>query len=383
MASDTVQKQFRARGIEPISVSAGRSALIRELAADGRDPVIVLGRGPWETPPAPEDRRPQDWHEPPGDHGGDPMPHPVSGSERPLLTGGSRRSAPAGFSVERVLDPAIDLYLDDHRLDGRPVLPMAAALEMMTEIAELGWPGLSATGVRDLSVFKGIVLSENNGHRKTVRLDARPIEGSTATETTVHVEVRDAEEPRLLHYRATVDLRPSFEAVARHRPGEVRSLFPMPVAEAYQKYLFHGRRFAHIEHIDGATASGLVARIRPSDPAGCVAGGTGSWLIDPIVFDSGLQMVILWARIEHDVTPLPARFARFRRYGPLTTSNGGWIHCELEARAEAGASMVRADLTFFEEDGTVLGVLEGLECTASRELNRLASTPPRAATGGE
>ena len=33
---------------------------------------------------------------------------------------------------------------------------------------------------------------------------------------------------------------------------------------------------------------------------------------------------------------------------------------------------VSADLTFFESDGTVVGVLEGLECTASRELNRLA-----------
>ena len=198
----------------------------------------------------------------------------------------------------------------------------------------------------------------------------------------MHVEDRDAEVPKLIHYRATVDLDSSIGQPELHRPAVVNGPFPVPVAEAYEKYLFHGRRFAHIDQIDGATESGLVARIRPSDPAGCISGSTGDWLIDPIVFDSGLQLVILWSRNAHDVTPLPARFVRYRRYGPLSTGNGGLIHCELRARAEAGARLVRADLTFFKEDGTVLGALEGLECSASRELNRLASTPPRSATGG-
>ena len=380
MANAGVQKQFRARGIEPIPVPDGRSALVRELVSDDPNPVIVLGRGPWQSPPAPRDRR---QHEPSGERQPEALPLPAPAPDRPLMAGGSHRSAPAGFSVERILDPSIDLYLDDHRLDGRPVLPMAAALEMMAELAELGWPALSVVGVRELSVLKGIVLPEGNGHFKMVRLDARPLENGDDSGLAVHVEVRDAEEPKLLHYRATVDLAtPSVGAADRHQAAAVRDPFPMPVAEAYRKFLFHGHRFAHIEHIDGSTDSGLLARIRPSDPSGCVAGGSGSWLIDPIVFDSGLQLVILWARTVHDVTPLPSRFTRYRRYGPLCTKNGGWVHCELRARAEADARVVRADLIFFEEDGRLLGVLEGLECSASRELNRLASRPPRSAAGG-
>ena len=48
MASDVVQKQFRARGIEPIPVPAGRRAMIAELSSTEARPVIVLGEGPWK-----------------------------------------------------------------------------------------------------------------------------------------------------------------------------------------------------------------------------------------------------------------------------------------------------------------------------------------------
>jgi len=53
MAGDAVQQQFRSRGVEPITVSEGRQALIRELAASNGRPVLVLGRGPWEHVPQP------------------------------------------------------------------------------------------------------------------------------------------------------------------------------------------------------------------------------------------------------------------------------------------------------------------------------------------
>lgn len=48
MAGDAVQQQFRSRGVEPITVSEGRQALVRELATAAGSPVVVLGRGPWE-----------------------------------------------------------------------------------------------------------------------------------------------------------------------------------------------------------------------------------------------------------------------------------------------------------------------------------------------
>jgi hypothetical protein len=354
MAGDAVQKQFRDRGIEPIAVPAGRRAMLTELASVRREPVVVLGNGPWAR-----------------------VANACEAAAAPLpLIPGSRVRVESGvLSMERVLDVGVEHFLDDHRLDGRPVLPMTVALEMLSELAARGWPDLPVTEVRDLAVLKGVVLSENGGTQQALRLEAQAIGEPSSAGATIRAQIASGTHPGQIHYRATLELGRSGEPPRRHTAAPVRREFPVSVREAYGSYLFHGPRFANIEHIDGATDGGLLARLTPSSPASCIAGGAGDWLIDPVVLDSGLQMVILWARTTHDVTPLPARFKAYRRYAPLRSRDGSSIWCELAARADLDARLVRADLTFFERDGTVLGVLEGLECTASRELNRLAGGP--------
>ena len=116
-------------------------------------------------------------------------------------------------------------------------------------------------------------------------------------------------------------------------------------------------------------AKTIAAVLRASDPAQCVSGGAGGWLIDPVVVDSGLQLVIFWSRHHNDMTPLPSRFSRYRRYAPLT----GRVRCHVEATATMNGHSIEATLSFYDDDGRLLGVLEKLEGTGSRELNRLAS----------
>jgi len=331
-------------------VAAGCRALVSELSSRDGAAVLVLGEGPWSRV---------------ADAQSD------GGASYPILAAARRRADGTPFSIDRVLDVAVDHFIDDHRLDGRPVLPMTVALEMMTELAAAGWPEMVVTDVRNVAVLKGIVFTESDHLRHAVRLEAPAVDGS-ASGVTVHVNMRSGANAEQLHYRATFELKPSAPAPARHQAADVRREFPLSVQDAYRQYLFHGPRFAHIAQIDGLSERGLLARIRPSEPGSCITGATGDWLIDPVALDSALQMVILWARAVHDVTPLPARFKRYRRYGGLRSREGALMRCELVASADAQAHLVTADLTFFEEDGTVIGVLEGLECTASRELNRLA-----------
>jgi NAD(P)-dependent dehydrogenase (short-subunit alcohol dehydrogenase family) len=47
MASEAVREQFVAREITPIDPAAGVAAFLSELESDRRDPVVVLGSGPW------------------------------------------------------------------------------------------------------------------------------------------------------------------------------------------------------------------------------------------------------------------------------------------------------------------------------------------------
>jgi hypothetical protein len=157
-----------------------------------------------------------------------------------------------------------------------------------------------------------------------------------------------------------------------HQTGDPDGLerFPMSAAEAYRQWLFHGPLFQGITEIEGISTKGMAAICTTSSPRRCLMGeADGRWLIDPVVFDSGLQLIILWARAHRDMTPLPSRFRRYRRFGSFA---GPSIRCHLQANAASDGHAVHANLFFIGADGSLLGVLEDLECNSSKALNRLA-----------
>ena len=91
-----------------------------------------------------------------------------------------------------------------------------------------------------------------------------------------------------------------------------------------------------------------------------------------MIVDSGLQLLILWARTYRDATPLPSRFGAFHRYGDMST---GEVRCEARIRPGAeGNPSIHADLMFYSLDGVLLGWLEDMEVACSKALNRLGRT---------
>lgn len=359
MAGEEVQRQFRERGVQIIEPGEGSGMLGQELrrGAHGHS-AVVIGGGPW--PAAAETGAATS-----ADTGGLPLLH------------GVQVESGRGDSVEltRTFDPARDLYLADHRLDGNPVVPAAVAMELMAEAAQRGWPDLSVAGLRDLRVLKGVIV--DNGPRP-VKLSARaavePPHDRPGVDVTV--EITDPDQPGLRYYRSTVEMSdglpepPSYDLPFR---SELKP-FTLSLEEAYRKYLFHGRLFEGIRKIHGVCRRGMTATLAASSPAECLAGGEGQtvagrWLIDPVVFDSGLQMVILWARLHLDVTPLPSRYTRYVRYGSLS---GEEIRCDLHIKSETSESLFFIDLVFSDPGGRLLGILEGMECPSSRSFNRLA-----------
>ena len=63
--------------------------------------------------------------------------------------------------LEHTFTLASDPYLTDHRLDQKPVLPAAGALEWMAELVQQAWPDWIVTEIRDLRVMRGLVLEQN------------------------------------------------------------------------------------------------------------------------------------------------------------------------------------------------------------------------------
>ncbi len=351
MVSPEVQRQFDQRGIALIPPEVGRRRMDEELRHGRKGQVEVLIGGGWVAA-TPE--------------GGD---WPIAAT-LPLLAEKATLSRTATGVVEVCypLDPARDLYLRDHCLDGRPVLPVAMAMELMAEAVLAGWPGFKVVGVRGLRVLRGIVVEEGLGPIRVVTKEHTP---HSEEERTVEAAIVDSDGAGRLHYRATVDLRKYPTSSPSVQPTELQGAapFPMSVEQAYRDLLFHGPLLQGIEHIEAAGPTGLSAILKPSSPQACLAGRSGdAWLLDPIVIDCALQLQVLWGRIHWDITSLPFGIEAYRQFAPLA---GPYIRCEMRVRPNTAAPVIYADHYFFAADGQLLGILEGVEIVGSQGLNRV------------
>ncbi|MFO0891868.1 MAG: SDR family NAD(P)-dependent oxidoreductase [Isosphaeraceae bacterium] len=407
MVSPEVERQFADRGVVLIPPDVGCRMLVEELISGRKgDAEIVIGGANGTAPDLPQrSRAASEWDGPKvaertlrGD---------VSGARLPLMRGASVASRGDDFlEVVRWLDPEVDLYLRDHVLDGHPVLPFAVAMELMAEVASIGWPGFRLREVHDIRLLRGIVVDES---RKEIRVSARarPRQPRTAGQDaseTLDVVITPAEGPRRVQYRAVVELErlsaehsglvlPGFSS----SPAPLRGAGPMPMSieEAYQKWLFHGPIFRGIQSIESICPDGARAILRMSSPNDCLRDGEPrGWLLDPVLIDSAFQMQVLWARLHWDVTLLPAgvqscRFLDRRREDPgagepAIRSDRGRVRAireeltyELRIRPESEVPLCTADHYFFDSTGRQVGTLLRVEGTGSRKLNRLSSPQRR------
>uniref|UniRef100_Q02DB0 Beta-ketoacyl synthase n=1 Tax=Solibacter usitatus (strain Ellin6076) TaxID=234267 RepID=Q02DB0_SOLUE len=358
MVSAEVRKRFAERGVQLISPAIGLRRLEEEISHGRRgEAEVVIGGAGWQ--PARE--------------------REVSRTSRPLLGQAILSRGEHVIEVVRDFDPARDLYLKDHQLDGQPVLPLAVATELIAETVEHGWPELQVAAVRGLRLLHGVVLETGT---KTLRVVARLQSPASASSTSVDVEVSGVGPSHRIHYRATVDLvRRLPEAPPLNVPPLTDAqAFSMNTAELYRRWLFHGPMFQGIRRVDLVSAGGIQASLATSPPQGWIAGAPeGQWLIDPLMFDSALQLLVLWAREHWDMTALPSGFKSYRRFGSLSTSK---IRCEMRIRPETAGPAIHADIYFSDENtGRVLSVLEDMQGTCSKSLNRLAGREIALAVG--
>jgi hypothetical protein len=172
-----------------------------------------------------------------------------------------------------------------------------------------------------------------------------------------------------------VELAPELPEPPRYVAPDGESLrpFPLSVGEAYRQWLFHGPRLQAITEIEGISERGSRAILDASVPPSALRGlSHPRWLIDPVIFDSGLQLFLLWARAHLDKTTLPSRFLRYRRFGSLSDTK---LRCHVQILDRSRDPLFYLNIAFVGPDGRLRGLLEGMEGTSSRALNRLVAVP--------
>ncbi|HEU4657850.1 MAG TPA: SDR family NAD(P)-dependent oxidoreductase, partial [Capillimicrobium sp.] len=354
MVSPAVRRQFAERGVALIDVETGCRMLEEELRF-GRagEAEVVIG----------------------GTTGFDPPARPAAASAahatppRALLAADAAvtRAEPDDLELRRTFDLARDRYLTDHRLDGRPVVPFAVATELMAEAAAAAAPGRRVAEVADIRVLSGLEVPDGG---LEVRVRASAIAG--AETGTLDLSIAATAEPRRLRYRARAALdRPVTPDPPPAEPLAGLPPFPMTVAEAYERLLFHGPLFQGIVAIEGMDERGLRAVLRPTPPERALAVAAGErWWMDPITVDCALQLQVIWARLAWDVTLLPASIGSVRPVAPL---EGEAIGVELRVRPESRPPLCHVDHVFTAPGGRVLGRLTDVVGTGSKVLNRLAT----------
>ena len=387
MVSPEVHRQFAERQVALIPPDVGCRMLLEELRSGRKGEAEVLIGGSTGPGLVPEGRHvaanagTAGIGRTPADDRRDVRPLPMLAGVGPL-----HRGDRGSVEVVRRLDPEQDLYLRDHCLDDRPVLPFAVAMELMAEVAAAARPDLEVVDVRDVRLLRGVVIGWDG---QSVRVVASPKPPGSpggpddSDRAVLDVTITAADDPRRLHYRASVELATASSA---GRGGDVRGFEddapleglgppPFDAEDAYRDWLFHGPQFQRIAAIEGFGPGGARASMRPSSPREALgAAVSGDWLIDPILIDCAFQMQVLWARRHWGVTLLPSGVGSYRRVAAMPPRDGA-VRYELRIRSESQAPLCHADHRFYGEGGRLLGVLTDVAGTGSASLNRPRGEP--------
>jgi len=183
-----------------------------------------------------------------------------SGERRPLTPEAFLTPLPTvhsphlGTKLETVLRHSVDIeslpILNSHIIDGHPVLPMAIILEWLAEGAIQRNPGLVVSGLDNLVLYKGVILSDLEAVRVEIKAGKAVRSGR---EFTVLVELWGtlANGREVTHARAEVILADRHATGSRKLLDGALSAYPLTRDEIYQTVLFHGAAMQGIERVEG------------------------------------------------------------------------------------------------------------------------------------
>ncbi len=223
-----------AAGIDMLPAEAGIATVRRELTAGGTRGEVVVG-----------ERLGMMVDEFDATGGLDPSAVDLSLSG-PMLSRVTGMGIHTGLTAEVDLDPAVQPFLDHHRIDGTAVLPGVMGIEGFAELAGLLLPGWSVTAIEHVAFREPVKFYRNEP--RTLRLSAVLLDAGDQARAEVVADCRLSAERHLAtssepvvteHFVARVRLR------AGAPDGEDGDAAPEPAADAvaaedlYQVY-FHG-----------------------------------------------------------------------------------------------------------------------------------------------
>jgi len=332
MVSPQLKAHFESMGVPLIPLEVGAKMLVDELAGSAPEQVeLVLG--------------------------GEPKPQALLAQSDPQS---DPQSKGRSFSVAVAVGRATHPYLADHAIQGTPVVPVAMVIDWFSRTAKAFGPELVLARLSDLKVLRGISLPDFVDRRAYFVVHCKQLTNGRGATLALELADRDGG----LYYRCTAELTGQHEK-PQPRAADLHDLALEPWGDeaVYDgELLFHGPAFQMIRDIGGVSKLGIVAEL--SGVLGCDSGREQPatwnelWSTDPLVFDGGLQLALLWCKHVLGGASLPTGIEEIRTWADAPVP--GPIRCTLTGRTAQGQKSV-SDLVFHDAGGNLLAEFVGVE----------------------
>lgn len=264
-----------------------------------------------------------------------------------------------------------NVFLADHVVGGKAVLPIVCSLVWIANGGEQLYPGYKFLSCENVKVLKGVVFDETLANEYVLELqETSKGNGQIAFKALIFSPGKSL--PRY-HYSADLYLQEKKEPPALYPNVDLSETHGIPGTLLYEDgTLFHGPRFQGVERVLNLTQTGGTGKltmrcIQPSVPE-WEQGQFPTQAFNYYMADIGFQSMGIWARRIYDAgsLPLSCQLGKHYRDVPL----GGTFYVSLEVLSHSTSSLV-ADVYVHDEQGLLYAKLTGAEITLSKNLNAL------------
>ncbi len=339
----SIPKIMEMAGVQMLPPEAGVAWIRRELVSSAfRGEVIVAGE--LGLMAAEYD-----------DRGGvDPASMVGEESDHGPMIGQARMSVHDGVIVETTLDPLQQPFLDDHRIDGTPVLPGVMGMEAFAEAAQLLAPDLHVLGVDDVTFAAPLKFFRDEPRALTVQAVLAPDGDELVAHCRLGAERRlpGQEQPQhTVHFTGTVRLGAVAPASEQVEPPGDPGDSVLDADQVYSFY-FHGPAY---QVVSGAWRSGDTSVASLTDPLPANHQPPEQPLVGaPRLLELCFQAAGLWQAGLEDRLALPHHVGRARWYA--TARPEGPLRAVARETSPGVYDCVVADAS-----GTVVARLDGYE----------------------
>jgi acyl transferase domain-containing protein/NAD(P)H-dependent flavin oxidoreductase YrpB (nitropropane dioxygenase family)/NAD(P)-dependent dehydrogenase (short-subunit alcohol dehydrogenase family) len=342
MVNEATENKFAKQGVYLVHAELGRELFCQQLNADGAV-EIICGKAPWEESEAAR--------------GAIKLAH----STNSLLGNAVLENLPKGeisltFSLNKN-----HTYLQDHIIDGNPVLPMAVAMEMMAEAVSKAWgKNWVVTEISNAQLFKGVIVDKDE---YPLSISMVATSHGMGNNNSVKVRIISQGEKPVPHYGATINVASELAEFDGDLPKiKWHDMHKISAVDAYANYLFHGECFQVIKSIKQLSPQGAKCVLRSTSQNDLLKNGSkNSWFFDPAIVDAAAHMSIIYTSVFNNVFVLPVKFKRVVRYVANLPQEVIMQFMVTENKADS----ITADVYFSDENGQVLLQIEGMRHVVS------------------